>query len=53
MRFIISCFLIGLLFSCEKGTGKFTIKGTITDATNQTGLVGAEIRFLLQVLKKY
>jgi hypothetical protein len=44
MRFIISCFLIALLISCEKGTGNFTIKGTITDATNQSGLQGAEIK---------
>lgn len=44
MRFILACFIFGLIISCEKGTGNFTIKGTITDATNQSGLQGAEIK---------
>ncbi|MFM7644062.1 MAG: hypothetical protein ACKO5N_04650 [Sphingomonadales bacterium] len=35
--------IVSLLFSCEKGTGTFVIKGKISDQTFQTGLEGAVI----------
>jgi hypothetical protein len=38
-------FIVFLLTSaCEKGTGSFVIKGTITDNTFATGLAGAELK---------
>lgn len=42
-RLITLLFIIGLLFSCEKGTGTFVIKGNISDQTFQTGLEGAVV----------
>lgn len=44
MRHILYFFLIIILFSCEKGTGNFTLKGTIKDDTYQTNLQGAIIQ---------
>ncbi|MFM8963503.1 MAG: hypothetical protein ACKOGD_06640 [Sphingomonadales bacterium] len=42
-RLITLLFIVSLLFSCEKGTGTFVIKGKISDQTFQTGLEGAVI----------
>ena len=39
----VICLLLGL-FSCEKGTGSFVFKGTVTDLTFNQGLQGAEIK---------
>jgi hypothetical protein len=40
--FLLSFFFLNsLLLSCEKGTGEFLIKGTITDDTFNQGLQGA------------
>lgn len=44
MERLITLFcIVSLLFSCEKGTGTFVIKGKISDQTFQTGLEGAVI----------
>lgn len=44
MERLITLFcIVSLLFSCEKGTGTFVIKGKISDQTFQTGLEGAII----------
>jgi len=42
-RLITLICIVSLLFSCEKGTGTFVIKGKISDQTFQTGLEGAVI----------
>lgn len=45
-RLITLLTLVLLLTSaCEKGTGKFVIKGTVTDNTFPGGLAGAELTF--------
>lgn len=42
MRFILITIVFSLsIFSCKKGTGNFTIKGTITDDSFSKGLDGA------------
>jgi|688.fasta_scaffold67549_4 hypothetical protein len=44
MRYLVYLSLLIFLASCEKGAGEFILKGTVTDASYQTNLIGATVK---------